>query len=106
MHVKCNFTDDNNTNSYNYTKDKIYVGLGSYLKGSYTEHNYTFKHTNKKNSTIFSNFVWQYFDRCGTKPKIEWSIFYHANNNIRGASKIFRICNFERTEIVAEDSKQ
>ena len=79
---------------------------GGYFKDRYTGHKYTFKHVNKKNSTKLSDFVWQYFDRYGTKPEMEWSILRHANNNISSASKTCQICNIERIAIVAENSNQ
>ena len=95
----------NNNNSNN--KDKFYIGsTGGHFKDRYTGHKYTFKHINKKHSTRLSDFVWQYFDRYGTKPEMEWSILHHANNNISGASKICQICNLERMAILAEDSNQ
>ena len=92
--------------TYDNNKDKVYIfSTGGHFKDRYTGHKYTFKHVNKKNSTRLSDFVWQYFDRYGTKPEMEWSILHHANNNISSASKICQICNLERMAILAEDSK-
>ena len=85
-----NYNNNNNSNN----KDKFYIGsTGGHFKDRYTGHKYTFKHINKKHSTRLSDFVWQYFDRYGTKQEMELSTFHYANNNIGGASKICQICN-------------
>ena len=76
MRVKCNLSDDNNKNNNNFdnNKDKLYIGsTGVHFKDSYTGHRYNFKHINKKNSTRLSDFVWQCFERYGTKSEMEWS---------------------------------
>ena len=114
VRVKCDFTDNNNisnktmnTSNNNNYDERIYIGsTGGYFKDRYTGHKHTFNNINKKHSTRLSDFVWQYFDRYGTKPEMEWSILYHANSNINGASKICQICNIERMAIAAEDNKK
>ena len=56
--------------------------------------------------TSLSDFVWQYFDRYGTKPEMERSILHNANNNVSSMSKICQVCNLKKMAIVVEDSKQ
>ena len=76
MRVKCNLSDDNNKNNniFDNNKDKLYIGsTGVHFKDIYTGHRYNFKHINKKNSTRLSDFVWQCFERYGTKSEMEWS---------------------------------
>ena len=75
VRVKCNFSDDNNKINNDSIKGESYVGQkGGHFEDRYTGHKYAFKHVNKKNITRLSDFVWQYFDRYGTKPEMKTSV--------------------------------
>ena len=93
VYVKRYVSDDTNKNN-DFNKNKISGSTGGHFKDRwYTGHKCTFKRINKKKSTRLSEFVWQYFDRYGTKQEMELSTFHYANNNIGGVSKICQICN-------------
>ena len=83
-----------------------YIGLTeNTFKTRWNQHNFTFRHEDKANSTELSKYVWS-LQKRDKQPLLSWEIIDHARPFVNG-SKLCNLCLTEKFHIISsKESKE